>query len=504
MNAWLGSDPLFYPSISPAVIDFIRSAYGLLLTATLVAILPHARRYFLSERWGGYAESGRSTDWVQNPVVLPAIMAAWLAASIALWLNERVVLAAFINALFCRYFFIQMRWRSVLRGMGAPGFIAYWLGLAILLLEYTRRFAPEFQGLALLVLQVDFALIMLSAGMYKFSAGYRQNDGMELGMVNPEWGYWTAFWGRMPPDSWWFRLFNQLAWGTEVVAGLLMLVPPLRFLGGLLILVSFVFIATQIRLGFLCEMVIVCCLFFSHPGSAVDRWLSAWLPATAVATQAPIPMVNAIVGAALWGYLALLPLARAGFAYNIYGKKTLPPPVQRLFDAYTNLCGLIVWRVFSADITNFFVQIHEQQPDGARRLVSRWGSTLRYQQVAESIAVTSVFTTLKYYRSNRGLFLGRLLRYARTVPCDAGSTLVFQYVSVLKRAKRFHFHPVVEYTVEPRTGVVSEHALDSSVSVHAPADSSPIHEAARPGTYAPLLARRSHTRHARRSEAEPR
>ena len=28
MNAWLASDPLFYPSLSPAVIDFIRSAYG--------------------------------------------------------------------------------------------------------------------------------------------------------------------------------------------------------------------------------------------------------------------------------------------------------------------------------------------------------------------------------------------------------------------------------------------------------------------------------------------
>ena len=486
MNAWLGSDPLFYPSISPAVIDVIRSAYGLLLMATLVATLPHARRYFLSERWGGYAESGQSTDWVQNPVVLPAIMAAWLAASIALLLNQLVVLAAFINVLFCRYFFIQMRWRGVLRGMGAPGFIAYWLGVAVLLLEYTRRFAPELQGLALLVLQVDFALIMCSAGMYKFLAGYRQNDGMELGMVNPEWGYWTAFWRRMPPDSWWFRLFNQLAWGTEVVAGVLMLVPPMRFLGGLLILVSFVFIATQIRLGFLCEMVIVCCLLFSHSGSAVDLWLSAWSPATAAAAQAPLPMVNAFVGAALWGYLALLPLARAGFAYNMYAKKTLPAPFQRLFDAYTNLSGLIVWRVFSADITNFFVQIHDQQPDGTRRLVSRWGSALRYRQVAESIAVTSVFTTLKYYRSNRELFLSRLLRYARTVPCEPGSTLVFQYLSVLKRAKRFHFHPLVEYKVDPRTGVVSEHVLDSSVSVHAPADTSPIHEAARPGTYAPL------------------
>jgi hypothetical protein len=170
----------------------------------------------------------------------------------------------------------------------------------------------------------------------------------------------------------------------------------------------------------------------------------------------------------------------------MYAKKTLPEPFQRLFDAYTNLCGLIVWRVFSADITNFFVQIHDQQPDGTRRLVSRWGSALRYRQVAESIAVTSVFTTLKYYPSNRGLFLSRLLRYARTVPCDPGSTLVFQYVSVLKRARRFQFHPLVEYAVEPRTGVVSEHVLDSSMSVHAPADTSPIHEATRPGTYAPL------------------
>jgi hypothetical protein len=486
MNAWLGSDPIFYPSISPAAIDFIRSAYGLLLTATLVATLPHARRYFLSERWGGYAESGRSADWVQNPIVLPGIMAVWLAAGLALLLNQLVVLAAIINVLFCRYFFIQMRWRGVLRGMGAPGFITYWLGIAILLLEYTRRFAPELQGLALLALQVDFALIMLSAGMYKFSAGYRQNDGMELGMVNPEWGYWTAFWGRMPPNSWWFRLFNQLAWGTEVVAGVLMLVPPLRFIGGLLILVSFVFIATQIRLGFLCEMVIVCCLLFSHPGSAFDLWLRTWWPATAVVTQAPLPMVNAVVGAALWGYLALLPVARAGLAYNMYAKKTLPAPFQRLFDAYTNLCGLIIWRVFSADITNFFVRIHNRQPDGTQRLVSGWGSALRYRQVAESIAVTSVFTTLKYYRSNRALFLSRLLRYARTVPCDRGSTLVFQYVTVLKRAKRFHFHPVVEYTVDPGTGIVSEHVLDASMSVHAAADTSPIHEAARPGTYAPL------------------
>src|SRR4030095_3115354 len=122
-----------------------------------------------------------------------------------------VVPAALVNFLLCHYFFVQMRWKGVLRGMGAPGFIAYWLGAAVLLIEYTRRFAPDLLGLGLLVLQVDFAFIMLSAGAYKFSAGYRQNDGMEFGLVNPEWGYWTRFWGRRRPSGWWFRLFNELA-----------------------------------------------------------------------------------------------------------------------------------------------------------------------------------------------------------------------------------------------------------------------------------------------------
>jgi len=486
MSVLFGADPLAYPSLGPAVLDVIRSGYGFLLIATLVAALPHARRYFLSERWGGYAERSRWTDRLQNPTVLPVIMAVWLAAGIALLLGRVVVLAAFTNVLLCRYFFIQMRWRGVLRGMGAPGFIAYWLGVAVLLLEYTRRLAPELHGLALLVLQVDFAFIMLSAGTYKFLAGYRQNDGMELGMVNPEWGYWSGFWSRIPPGSRWFRLCNELAWGTEVVGALLMLLPPTRFVGGLLILLSFIFIATQIRLGFLCEMVIVSSLLFAHPGSLVDLWLTAALSAPGVGAGAAPAGLNALIGMSLWGYLLLLPFARAGLAYNLYAKKTLPPTLQRVFEAYTNLFGLIVWRVFSVDLINFYIEIHEQRPDGGSRLVSRWGKSLRYRQVAESIAVTSVFTTLKYFPRNRDLFVRRLVRYARTVPHDPGNALLFRYLSVLKRQDRFDFHPVAEYLVDTVSGLVSERILDASVSVYAPAASSPIHEGARPGSYAPL------------------
>jgi len=476
----------FLPQLSGSAQAFIRTAYGLLMIATLAQALPHARRFFLSERWGGYAERGPSVDWLQNPVMLPLVLVGWLAAAIALAAGSWVVPAAFLNYALCRYFFIQMRWRGVLRGMGAPGFIAHWLGLTVLLLEYTRRYAPDLQGLALLVLQVDFAFIMLSAGVYKFSAGYRQNNGMELGMVNREWGYWWRFWGRQRPDAWWFRLFNEMAWSTEVIAALLMLLPPTRFLGGMLVLISFVFIATQIRLGFLCEMVIVCCLLFAHPGGLVDVWLSAVpvSPASAGATIGPAS-VNALLAAGLWGYLVALPFAHAGLYFNLYAKKRLPGILQPMLEAYTNTFGVIVWRVFSADHTNFFIEIDERRSDGARHRISTWGEGLRYRHVAESIAVTTLFTTLKYYPSNHALFTERLLRYARTLPRHTDSTLVFRYVGVVKRDGRFRSVAAAEYVVDLARGVIEERVVDDSISVRAPVPTSPVHEAARPGSYAP-------------------
>lgn len=490
MTQLFGGEPLLFPSLSAPAIHFITSAYGVLLLATLLGMLPHARRFLVSERWGGYAQRAPFVDALQNPVVMPVLVAVWLTAAVALVFGRYVVVAAGVNFLLCRYFFIQMRWRGVLRGMGAPGFVCYWLGAAVLLLEYTRLHAPALQGLALLVLQVDFALIMFSAGTYKYSAGYRRNNGMELGMVNPEWGYWWRFWGAKPPAAAHFQVFNFLAWSVEVVAAVLMLYPPTRFIGGIMILCSFIFIATQIRLGFLCEMMIVCCLIFAYPGSLVDGWIQAVMPGTPTVSVMPAPpAANGLLAILLWGYLALLPIVRAGLMYNFHAKRSLPGPLQRIFEVYTNLFGMIMWRVFSADLTNFFIRIYEQHPDGSRRLISRWANwrdSLRYNQVAESITVTTLFTTLKYYPSNNGLFVERLLRYARTVPHAPATLLVFEYVTVAKRDDRFEFVPAAEYVVDVPTATVTERVINASVSIRAAAEASPIHEGVRPGSYVPL------------------
>ena len=469
----------------------MRIGLGVTMLLTLLRALPLARYYFLGERWGGYGERGWRVDFVQNPIVMPLVYVAWLAACVALLANRYVLIAAGFNLLACYYFFIAMRWRTVLRGMGAPGFIAYWLSAAVFLIELTTRHAPDVQGVAVLVLQVDFALIMLAAGIYKFNAGYRHGDGMELGMVNPEWGYWGKLWKRVPPSHPIFRFFNEMAWGTEVGAALLMLVPETRFLGGFIMLLSFIFIATQIRLGYLCEMVMVSCLVFFHPGSAGDAMVSAIVPGQHTAFAAtPYPWLSRALTIFLLGYLVLLPFARVGLSYNLHARKALPGVLQRLLDAFANLFGLILWRVFSADHTNFFINIYEVTSDGGRRLISDWTAHRRYHgrynQVAEGIVVTTLFTTLKYYPSNNALFVERLLRYARTVPRAPGSQLVFEHVSVLKRADGFHFAPAAEFVVDVDAGTVREVTIDHSRSVRAPIAASPVHEAARPGSYAPL------------------
>ncbi len=260
--------PGWWPQLAPQTQAFIRFGYGVCMLGMLALALPHARRFFVSERWGGYARSSRFTDAVQNPFVMPIVYCVWVASAALLVSGRWTVWAALMNLVICRELFIRMRWNGVLRGMGAPGFIAYWTGAAVFLLELTSRYAASARPLALLAIQVDFAFIFLSAGIYKLKAGYRRNYGVDLGLVNPEWGYWWRRYLRLPPENPVFAALNQLGWATEVVAAVLMLVPSTRSLGGAIIVLTFALIATQIRLGLLCEMVILGGVFFFSPGSA--------------------------------------------------------------------------------------------------------------------------------------------------------------------------------------------------------------------------------------------
>ena len=432
-----------FPELSADTQAFFRAAYAVLLLETLATLLPHFRRFFLSERWGGYAQSSRGTDAVHNPIVAPLLLVGWAACGVLLLLGVQTPWAALGNLLLCHHCFVRMRWKGVLRGMGAPGFMTYWMAVGVFLLEYTTVYAPYLRALTLLVLQADFAFIMLSAGVYKMTSGYAHNHGMEFGMVNPMWGYWHRFYSRLSTRQLLFRGLNQSAWSLEVLSALLMLWPATRFLGALLIVGSFLFIACTIRLALLCPMVMLCGVLFFAPGTTgailIDSVANLAPPSSAVPLAIPV-IVNAVVAIGLTAYLLLLPLAHAGLFFNFYGRKSLWRPLQRALEAYTNCFGIIIWRVFSADHTSFLIRIYRQTADDPndRRLVSEYDRIGgRFNHVAESITITSLFTTLKYYPSNPTLFNERLLRYARTLSCPPGAELVFEYVTIRKEAGRF-------------------------------------------------------------------
>ena len=484
---------IFPEPLSASTQAFIRVAYGVLMLGTLLWSLPHWRRFFVSERWGGYAESSREIDFIQNPFGTLIVALLWFSALVLLTLGYWTTLAALVNLILCYYFFVRMRWKGILRGMGAPGFMSYWLAAVVFLLEYALHHQPALSPLVLLVAQVDFALIMLSAGIYKFTAGYASNHGMEGGMVNPQWGYWWWLYQKVSPRHRLFSFLNHMAWSLEVIAGVLMLLPPTRFIGALLMVGSFVFIATHIRLALLCEMVIVCCVLFFYPGSYGDQIINFLIPSVSVPATVTLPgVVDKLIEIFLWLYLVLLPLAHAGLFYNFYKRRSLPVVIQRALETYTNIFGIIIWRVFSADHTNFFLRVYERpraSSDSERAIVSRIGlrdGSLRYNHVAESIVLTTLFTTLKYYPSNNQMFHDRLLRYARTIKHTSDSVLDFDYISIKKADDRFEFVTVATYTVDVAAGTIDENLFDPGFSVRATLSGSPVHEGIKPGSYVPL------------------
>ena len=162
-------DAFLHQTLSPAAQSLFRSGYGILLLLTIAQAVPQARRFFVSERWGGYARSDRRVDLVQNRYLLPVILALWVACAAILIVGRFTVTASLVNLVLCRYFFIAMRWKGVLRGMGAPGFMTYWIAACVFFLEYGAAHDPtgSVRSAAILAFRLDFAVIMLCAGTYK-------------------------------------------------------------------------------------------------------------------------------------------------------------------------------------------------------------------------------------------------------------------------------------------------------------------------------------------------
>ena len=75
-----------------------------------------------------------------------------------------------------------------------------------------------------MILRVDFALIMLCAGIYKALSGYFNNNGMEYGMVNPAWSYHYNYFKRISVNNKFWHLQNLTGSIGEIFIGITLLI----------------------------------------------------------------------------------------------------------------------------------------------------------------------------------------------------------------------------------------------------------------------------------------
>jgi hypothetical protein len=458
----------------------------------MISLWRNRRRLLVSERWGGYIEFSPAGDRIHNPAVSIALLAAWTVSAACLAFGVFTIWAAALNAILCRHYFIGLRWKSLARGCGAPGFIANWLAVAVFLLELTAfaGILPELRLSAVRMLRVDFALIFLSAGFYKYFGGYKSGSGMEYGMANPMWGYWSAYFSKIAPGSLLFKVLNFFAWFFEIVAAVLMLIPALMGWGGLLFSAMFVFILTQIRLGFLCHMAILIGCVYSTQGDVLSGWCVSLdaaqvLPVPGAGIQIPVLFQKALAWA-LTTHTFLIPICFAGLWYNHLGRRRLPGFLQTWLDRYTNWFGVIIWRVFSSDLTRFRVTIFAGAKRETLSRVSRFGESAefaggRYQQVYEAITAVCLFTTLNYYPDRKDLFHTKLLRYAKTLESEAGFVR-FDIDVINKASDRFVQEHAASYTVDLASGSVIEN--ERIAGWFHPVGQTLVHAGQRPGSYA--------------------
>ncbi len=477
--------------MEPANYLLARQLAGALFLLDLLCYLPWARVCLGEGYWGP-----------SHRHVLRWVLPLWGAAALALLLGFYPLVAVVVLWRIFRHYHIVNRWKNPFRGGGAPGFMSHWVALYLILFELAAWLDPSGRLIASvrLMSNVDFGVILLCSGSYKALSGYLRGEGMEYGLANPFWGYCFSWFRRRRPSFPGFRLQDIWASFAQVSTGLCLLLGAapsmpwqLRTAGAVLCILSFGYLLPTVRLGRLAVLMMVPAMWFlPELGWALPAPLARALPAVV----APQAVLTALTVATL-AYLAVLPLVKAMQYLNLFAKVSLWRPLQEALTWYANRVPIIMWRVFTPDVTNFFIRIfrvdrvsgdrtklvHEDTTYSYRDL-RNWRRSARFLHVTESIALTTVFTLLKYFRSQRALFEERLRAYAATLGED-GALLEFEYVAILKGEREFEFLPVTRFTVDLASGELTEHRLVPEFEYDAPAKYSHIKETAGFGTYAP-------------------
>ena len=431
-----------------------RTCFAALLLADLASFTPCFGTFFGKDYHGGVFLAGRvgqGLTWM-----------LWFTASLALLLGFHPLAASLGLFVLARWWYIDSLWFGLFQGGGAVGMVSFLLTLYVVLTELSRFLDPS-GGLTsdvAWVLRIDFAAVMLCAGLYKILTGYLQGEGIEYGLTNPAWGRFSALLRRLAPRSplWW--VMDLAGVGAELGAGVLLLSAATQTWGALLCIAMFCFITATLRLGRIGPMMICASLLFLPELLGTPP-----VPAPAVLTGTALAFHHA-----LFVYVGVLVLIKLMQYLNLFTHTRLPPPFQFILLALSVLLPVHLWRLFMGDFTNFFIRVSALGPRGEEWLVHedftyslrdwrrpwfKW----RAWHVTESVVLASAFMGFKYPPVSRADLEEHLRRLARTFARQEDQRIRYEYVAISKAERSFEYVPWSRFLVELRTGTVTEQPL---------------------------------------------
>ena len=345
-------------------------------------------RYFSNIKSDGLVLSGKFTRILTRPN-LRIIYWFWIFIDLSImfvpfeWIR---LLSASLSLILSRYFFVYLRYSSINRGNGAPGFMSYWsvfYAFIFLVFICTGQNSSSIEAL----FKFDFALIMISAGIYKSLNGYLNRQGIEYGLINPIWSIFPKFWFRFSANSNLFVVLNFLSIATEILIAVFLIFKFTTWISGVLLIITFLFLFGTVRLGALpLTMIVIGVVMITMDPSIRDTFHN-------VESQPPT-FVNLICY--LYGMLLV-----ASFSWNwLYKFNKLPKGLTRkILEGSYRITGSIIWSVFSKSLTkNYFEHI-----DGNSQINMDIKTHLNYQSpvsdkgVHNGITVTTLLTFLGYF-----------------------------------------------------------------------------------------------------------
>lgn len=435
--------------------------------------------------FGSYLNSNRK----YSREILIIIFILWLICLISILLDFHRLLFSFILIPIFRYYFISTRWSSLLRGGGAPGYMSYYSLLIILLSELSFILPTGNHVWLGYLIMLDFGTIILCSGIYKSLSGYLKSDGMEYGLANPMWSYFFKYFSKISPNNTFFKVQNYTACLLQIFAGLCILLSPINvyfgFIGGTIVFMSFLYLIPLVRLGRLATIMMSISILFIPDLKFSLFSTSQSNPQTVHIIQ--FNCLNDFFKIIYLTYLPLLVIIKFTQYLNLFKNIYWSHKINSLLSKIANFFPVIIWRVFTPDVTNFYIKIKIQNKiDKSVEILdenniysyftnySFWNK-FRFLHVMESIALTNIFNSLRYFKNNQRLFIERLLRYSKTFPNHTDKIITYDYILIEKTIKTFEYKLLKSFIVDTKNGSINSIEMNNSELISKSSTYSPVH-----------------------------